>query len=179
MKNLKGETKATGFTTKAILLILLALITCTCSGVRLTLAPPSLEKLIDYSSSSGKHVKLINDVMVCAISKTDALVLVSWHRQKPLTWLQYHPTHGSGYCPNLELMLKRSQYSSRFASQWSSKAPSVLCASTTELPGADRATKGDSTSLTCRAKLRTTSLCTPTTRKASKSKMRRARPRRP
>ena len=61
MKNLKGVKKVFGMLIKAYLLILLALIICTCSGVRLMLGKQILEKPIDYSSYSGKLVKQIPD----------------------------------------------------------------------------------------------------------------------
>ena len=61
-KNLKDERKVFGILIKAFLLILLALIICTCSGVRLMLGKQILEKPIDYSSYSGKLVKPIKDV---------------------------------------------------------------------------------------------------------------------
>src|SRR5210317_2034397 len=100
MKNLDAGKKAIGFIIKTCLLILLALITCTCSGLRLTLVPLNIEKPIDYFLYSGKLVKPIKDVMVCATSKTDGLVFHSWHQQKPLTWLPYHPTQGLVYYQN-------------------------------------------------------------------------------
>ena len=134
MKNLKGVKKAIGSITRTSLLILLALTTCTCSGLKLTWVPLNTEKQTDYFLYSGKHVKPINDVMECAISKTDALALVSWHRQKPLTWLQYHPTHALGYCPNLVGMQKRCSqiklylypltthsFSSRYKMEWTAQ----------------------------------------------------------
>src|SRR6056300_1447643 len=101
MKNLKGAMRVIGFIIKINLFILLALITCTCSGPRLMLGHQSLGKQIDYSLYSGKLAKQIPDVMECAISKTDALDLASWHQLKLLTGLQYQAMHDSAYCPNL------------------------------------------------------------------------------
>ena len=107
MQSLKDVMKVSGFITRAFLLISLALITCTCSGLKLTLAQPITESQIGFSLYSGKLVKPINVVMECAISKTDALVFHSWHQGKLLTWPQYHLIHGSAYCPSLGLTLKK------------------------------------------------------------------------
>jgi hypothetical protein len=101
------ENKGFGFIIKASLLILLALITCTCSGVRLMWGSQSLGKPIDYSIFSGKLVKQTTGVMECAISKTDVQDFLSWRLGKRLTLQQYHQTHALGYCPNLVPMLKK------------------------------------------------------------------------
>ena len=82
MKNLKDVKKVFGFIIKVKLLILLALITCTCSGVRLTLGHQTLEKPIDYFSYSGKLAKQIQDATECATLKTVVLDSLSWHPEK-------------------------------------------------------------------------------------------------
>ena len=107
IQSLKDVMKVSGSITKVFLLISLALITCTCSGVKLMLAQPITESQIGFSLYSGKRAKPTSVVMECAISKTDALVFHSWHQGRLLTWQQYHLIHGSAYCPNLGLMLKK------------------------------------------------------------------------
>ena len=69
--SLKKEKKVFGIITKAFLLILLVLTTCTCNGQRLMLGNQTLEKQIDYSIYSGKLVKQIQDATECAILKID------------------------------------------------------------------------------------------------------------
>ena len=81
-KSLNAAMKAFRSLTKVILLILLALITCTCSGLKLTWVPQISGNQIDFSLYSGKHVKPTNDVMVCATSKIDGLVFHSWHHRE-------------------------------------------------------------------------------------------------
>ena len=105
--NLKSVKKVIGLLTKAFLLTLLALTICTCSGPRLMLGSQTFEKQTDYSLFFGKRVKQIKGVMECAISRTDVAVFRLWHPQRQLTWQPYLPMHGTGYCPNLEPMLKR------------------------------------------------------------------------
>ena len=72
-KNLSVEKKVLVSTITAVLYILLVLITCTCSGQRLILERQILEKQTDSSLYFGKHVKQMQDVTVCATSKTDDL----------------------------------------------------------------------------------------------------------
>jgi hypothetical protein len=81
MKSLKEGKRVFGFITKTILLILLALITCTCSGVKLMLENPILESQIGFSIYSGKLVKPTIVASECAILKTDALDFHSWHQE--------------------------------------------------------------------------------------------------
>ena len=85
MKNLTDVITAIGFIIKEVLLILLALTTCTCSGVRSTLVIQTTEKPIDSSLYSGKPVRLIQDVTECATLKTDGVDSHLWHQVKPLT----------------------------------------------------------------------------------------------
>ena len=73
------------FYNKEVLLILLALTTCTCSGVRSTLEIQTIEKPIDSSLYSGKPVRLIQEATECATLKTDGVDSHLWHQVKPLT----------------------------------------------------------------------------------------------
>ncbi len=107
MKNLKDVMKGIGSITKTSLLMLLVLITCTCSGPRLMLGPLNLEKQIDYSLYSGKLAKQTAADMECAIIKTDDPDFLLWHHQKQLTGQQFHLIHGLAYCPNLGPMLRK------------------------------------------------------------------------
>ena len=106
-KSLNAAMKAFRSLTKVILLILLALITCTCSGLKLTWAPQISGNQIDFSLYSGKHVKPINDVMVCATSKIDGLVFHSWHHRNSLIKQRYLPTHVLEYYQSQEPTLKK------------------------------------------------------------------------
>ena len=71
--NLPVGRKVFGFITKAFLLTLVVLITCTCSGLRLTSGHQTLENQIDYSLFSGKLVKQIHDPMGCVTLKIGGL----------------------------------------------------------------------------------------------------------
>ena len=82
IESLLEDTKGIGSLIKVMLLILLALIICTCSGPRLMLGKQTLEKQTDYSLYSGKLAKQINAATECVTSKTDGLVFHSWHRAK-------------------------------------------------------------------------------------------------
>ena len=92
MRNLTGAKTGIGFTTREYLPILLALITCTCNGQRLTSDTLTTVKPIDYSSSFGKHARLIEDLTACAILKTDGVDSHLWHQVKPSIWQQYQVT---------------------------------------------------------------------------------------
>ena len=107
MNNLNYVKKGFGFITKTSLLILLVLITCTCSGPRLMLGSQSFEKQIDYSIFSGKLAKQIEDPMGCAILKTEDLGFHLWHQEKLLIWQPYQVMLGTGFYPSLELTQKR------------------------------------------------------------------------
>ena len=82
MDNLKDVKKVFGFIIKVNLLILLALIICTYSGVRLMLDHQILEKPIDYSSYSGKLVKPIKDVTEFVTLKTVDQDFLLWPQEK-------------------------------------------------------------------------------------------------
>ena len=99
--------KVTGSITKVLLLILLVLTICTCSGVRLMLGQQTLGSQTDYSLYSGKLAKQTQDAMVCATSKTDGLALASWHQGKLLTLQQYQAMQDSVSYQNQGLMLKK------------------------------------------------------------------------
>ena len=107
MKNLSVEKKVLASTIMAILYISLVLITCTCSGQKLTLVHPTIERQIDYSLYSGKLVKQITDVTECAILKTDGVDLALWHQPNLLTWQQSQVIQDLVYSPKQELMQKK------------------------------------------------------------------------
>ena len=83
---------AIGFITRGSLLILLGLITCTCSGVRLMSGIQITGKPIDSSLYSGKHVKLIHEATECATSRIDGVDSRSWPQERPSTWQQSQVT---------------------------------------------------------------------------------------
>ena len=93
--------------TKIFLLILLALIICTCSGPKLMLGSQTFERQTVFFSYSGPPVYQTLGVMVCPISRTDVQAFRSWHQVNALTWRPYQPTHVLGFCPNLAPMLRR------------------------------------------------------------------------
>ena len=96
-----------GLKTTVLILILLALITCTCNGPRLMLGSRSSENLIEYSLFTGRRVKPTTGLMECAILKTEGQASLLCLQQNPSLKQQLLQMHGLGYCPNLELMLKR------------------------------------------------------------------------
>jgi hypothetical protein len=105
--SLEKEKMVSGFITRVLLLILLALIICTCSGPKLMLVTQTSEKLTDSSTYSGKLVKQTDVVTECAISKTVDRDLALWPVEKWLIQLQLVPMHDSAYCPNLGPMLRK------------------------------------------------------------------------
>ena len=107
MKNLKDAKKAIGFPIMALLLTLLALITCTCSGPRLTLANQTSVKQIDYFSFSGRLARPTQGLTECVTLKIVDLDSHLCPQLRQLTLPRFHLIHDSGYCPNLGLMLKR------------------------------------------------------------------------
>jgi len=127
IENLLEEKRGIGLLIIRMLLILLALIICTCNTPRLMLGSQTSERLIDSSSFFGKPAKPINGVMECAILKTVGPVLASCLQQRQYIRLQLHQTHGLGYCPNLVLMQRKcsqtrwsqSQLTTRFFSNQS------------------------------------------------------------
>ena len=96
-----------GFITRVILLILLGLIRCTCSGPKLMLGTQTLGKQTDYSIYSGKLAKQTEGVMECAILKTVDRDLALWPQERWLIQLLLVPIHDSAYCPNLGPMPKK------------------------------------------------------------------------
>ena len=107
IKNLQGAKKVFGLLTKASLLILLVLTTCTCSGVRLMSGNQTFGNQIDYSTFSGKLAKPTNGLMVCAILRTVEADSRLCPQLNQLTLQQYQRIHGLEYCPNLVRMQKR------------------------------------------------------------------------
>ena len=74
---------------------------------KIDVGKPDLGNQTDYSTYSGKLVKQTEDVMVCAISRTDVQAFHSWRLGRPLIWQQYRPTHVLGFCPNLVPMQRK------------------------------------------------------------------------
>ncbi len=105
--NLSNAKKAIGFAIKAMILILLALIICTCNGPRLMLGDQNLGKQIDYSLFTGKHVRQTRDVTEFVTSKIDGLDLALCHRLKQLTKPRSLQIVGLGYYQKLEQMQKK------------------------------------------------------------------------
>ena len=99
--------KAYGIITTIFLLILLALITCTCSGVRLTSGSQTFVRPIDYSIYFGKPVKPMYDVMECVTLRIDDQGSLSWQVVRPLTWQPYPVMHATGFCPSPVPMLRK------------------------------------------------------------------------
>jgi len=138
IKNLLVEKKVFGFITKAILLTLLALIICTCSGPKLMLGNQTLGSQIDYSSFSGKLVRQIQDPMGCVTLRTGVPGFLSWHQERWLTWQPYRPTVGMVYYQSPVLMLRPCSqirwyqyrpiilsFSSQYRTEWTVQRPSL------------------------------------------------------
>ena len=106
-KSLLGVKKVSGTITKASLLTLLVLTTCTCSGLRLTWGTQTLESQTDYSIYSGRLARQIQDATDCATLRIDAQASLSWLHRTPLTRQQYHEMQGLVSLVNQELMRKR------------------------------------------------------------------------
>ena len=106
MNSLKGK-KVIGTITKVCLLTLLVLITCTCSGLKLTLGQQSLGSQTDYSLYSGRLARPIVDPTGCVILKTDGPVFHSWLLPTQLTRQQFQEILGMEYSLSRELMLRR------------------------------------------------------------------------
>lgn len=105
--SLSAEKKAYGIITGMFLLILLVLITCTCSGVRLTSGSQTLGRQIDYSTSFGRHVRRTPDVMECVTLRIDGQGSLLWQVVRPLIWQQYPVMHATEFCPSPVLMLRK------------------------------------------------------------------------
>ena len=71
MKSLRDVKKVFGLKTKALLIILLALTICSCSGPKLMLGQQTIGNQTDYSLYSGKLAKQMYGVTECAILRTD------------------------------------------------------------------------------------------------------------
>ena len=107
MRNLIEESKVFGFITKAMLLILLVLITCTCSGVKLMSVNQTSVNQTDYFTYSGRLVRPILDPMECVTLRTDVLGFPLWRPGSALIWQPYQATLGLGYYQSLVLMPRR------------------------------------------------------------------------
>ena len=130
--------KVFGFITKAFLLTLVVLITCTCSGLKLTSGHQTLENQIDYSLFSGKLVRQIHDPMGCVTLRIGGPGFLSWPQERWLTWQPYQVTPGMVYYPSLVLMQRRCSqirwypyqlitpsFSSRPRTEWTVQRPSL------------------------------------------------------
>ena len=104
--NLKDVKRVIGSKIKALALILLALITCTCNGQKLTLERQNTESQIDYSLYFGKPVKQTIGVTEFVTLKTDDLDLALWQAQNLLIKPQYPQTVDLVYSLSQVLMLK-------------------------------------------------------------------------
>ena len=107
IKNLNVVRKVTFIITRVFLIISLGLTTCICNGQKSTWVLPTTGNRISYFSTSGKHVKLIADVMGCAILKTDDLGFRSWLQQSSLTPPQCRQIQDLGSYQKLGLMPRR------------------------------------------------------------------------
>ena len=107
MNSLKEGNKVLVSITRVFLPILLALIICTCSVQKLTLALRSSENQTAYSLYSGKRVSWIIDPMECVTSRIDGLALASWHPQNSFIKLQFPLTPGMAFYPRLVQMQRR------------------------------------------------------------------------
>ena len=105
--NLPVGRKVFGFITKTFLLTLVVLITCTCSGLRLTSVHQTSVNQIDYSLFSGKLVRQIHDPMGCVTLRTGVPGFLSWPQERWLTWQPYQVTVGMVYYPSPVLMQRR------------------------------------------------------------------------
>ena len=136
-KSLNTGKKAFRFTTRAFLLISLALITCTCSGPKLMLGNQTLGKQTDYSLSSGKLAWQIADASECATLRIGGPVLASWPAEQQFIWQQYLLMRDSGSYPNQAQMLRRClqirwylyqstilSSSNQFRTEWTGRRPS-------------------------------------------------------
>ena len=136
--NLPVGRKVFGFITKTFLLTLVVLITCTCSGLRLTSGHQTLESQIDYSLFSGKLVRQIHDPMGCVTLRTGVPGFLSWPQERWLTWQPYQVTPGMVYYPSPVLMQRRCSqirwypyqlitpsFSSRPRTEWTVQRPSL------------------------------------------------------
>ena len=106
-QSLTGVKKVFGLLTKTSLLILLVLITCTCSGPRLTLGTQTLENQTDCSIFFGKLAKQTDEAMACATLRTEDRAFLSWPQERPLTKAQYLRMLDLAYCPSLDPMQRR------------------------------------------------------------------------
>ncbi len=141
--NLLEENKVFGFITKAFLLISLALIICTCSGVKLMSVNQTFAKQTDYFTSFGRHVRPMYDPMDCATLRIDDLAFPLWHQARWLTWQPYQVIPDMAFYRRVDLMRRRCSqirwyryqsitrsFSNRFRTEWTAPRQS----SRTEYP---------------------------------------------
>src|SRR6056300_1737946 len=107
IENLPDAKKDIGFITRIYLLILLVLITCTCSTPKLMLGNQIIEKQIDYSLYSGKLVKQIKGATECVTLKIDGQVLVLCPALKQYIKPQLLQMPGLVYYQSLDRMQKK------------------------------------------------------------------------
>ena len=107
MKNLKDVMKDFGSITRVFLVILLVLITCTCSGPRLMLGNQTLGSQTGSFIFSGRHASWTPDVTDCVTLRTDVLDFHSWHLQNLYTKQPSLRIPDMGYYRRLERMQRR------------------------------------------------------------------------
>ena len=137
MKSLIAESRVFGFITRTFLLISLALIICTCSGLRLTSGNQISVKQTDYSFYSGRLVKPMYGLTGCATLRTGVLGSHLWHPERSLIWQPYPLTLDMVYYPSLGLTLRpcspirwypypliTPSFSNRYRTVWTGQRPS-------------------------------------------------------
>ena len=106
-KEFERREEGFGLITKTFLLILLALITCTCAGPKLILGSQTLESPIDYSIYFGRHAKRTFVHTECAILKTGVQAFRLCPHQNSCIQQPPHVTHVLAYCQKQGRMLRR------------------------------------------------------------------------
>jgi hypothetical protein len=119
--------------------VLLALIICTCSGVKSTSVNQISGNQIDYFLYSGKPVRLTHDLMGCAILRIDVVDFRLCPQQRRSIMQQLHLMHGSVSCQSLVPMLKRCSqtrsyryrlttrsFSNQYRTVWTGQKPNSL-----------------------------------------------------
>ena len=124
MENLKSVMKGIGSITKALLVILLVLITCTCNGVRLTSGNQTFARPIEYSTYSGRLAKPIQDVTECVILRIDDQGSLSWQVVRSSTLPLYPAMPAMESCPSPVLMLRKCLQTKSCQSQLTTRSSS-------------------------------------------------------
>ncbi len=135
--NLLKERRVFGFTIKMLLLTLLVLSICTCSGVKLMSVNQTFASQTDYSIYSGRLVRPMPAVMDCATLRIDDLDSHLWHQARWLTWQPYPLTLDMEYYLRVDQMRRRClqtrwyqyrlitpSFSSRYRTVWTDQRQS-------------------------------------------------------